>query len=98
MAIQIELTSKRKPSRALIMRTLGEYITNGATSMQLNWGENWIRIIQNPYDKVWIGGGWIKDIDGSDIAQELNRTRQEALDQFRDFLKDHVTISFIGGK
>ena len=32
------------------------------------------------------------------IAKELNSLQKDAIEQFRDFLKDHMTIKFIGGK
>ena len=73
--VNIELTSKRKPSRALIMRVIGEYLKHGITNMELNWGENWLDL---EYHGYWIGSGWIKDIGGDDIANELNQLSKQA--------------------
>ena len=66
----IELTTKRKPSRALIMRTIGVYLEHNITDLDIRWGENWIELI--PTCNGWIGSGWIKEIGGDDIAHELN--------------------------
>ena len=96
MTITINITSKRKPSRALLMRTIGVYLEQGHKELELLWGENWIELSCG--GGTWYGHGWIKDISGNDIADELNDMRRQAVDQFYDFLKDHVSISFVGGK
>jgi hypothetical protein len=76
---------KRKPSKAVIFRTLGEYIKQGGKAFTITWGENCIDLTwHNGYQK-WHGSGWIKDIDGDGIAQELNTMRKEA----QKFIKDH---------
>jgi hypothetical protein len=96
MTTLIEIQSKRKPSRALIMRTIGVYLEQGHKDLDIRWGENWIEIVKGGSN--WHGHGWIKDISGDDIANELNQMQKQAVDQFYDFLKDHVSISFVGGK
>ena len=68
--LPIEFSSKRKPSRALIMRILAEYISSGIEGFDLSWGENWIDL--EYYHGQWHGCGWIKEIGGDDIAHELN--------------------------
>ena len=93
MTTTIELTSKRKPSRALIMRTIGVYLEQGHKDLDIRWGESWIEILKG--GDHWFGSGWIKDISGDDIAKELNQMQKQAVDQFYDFLHDHVTIAFI---
>lgn len=93
MATLIDLQTKRKPSRALIMRTIAVYLEQGHTDLDIRWGENWLEVVKQ--GNQWYGAGWIKDISGDDIAKELNSLQKEAIDQFRDFLKDHVTIAFI---
>lgn len=89
----INIESKRKPSRALIMRTIGVYLEQGHKDLDIRWGENWIEIVKGGDN--WYGAGWIKDISGDDIAKELNQMQKQAIDQFYDFLHDHVTIAFI---
>jgi hypothetical protein len=88
--IEIEFKN-RKPSRAVIMRTLGEYLKHGAKSFDIRWGENWIEIDWNPNQAQWYGRGWIKEIGGDDIAKELNAMRKEA----QQFIKEHFTFIHI---
>jgi len=68
----------RKPSRAVIMRTLAEYLKQGGKSFSIAWGENWIELDYHPNQEQWYGRGWIKDIGGDDLAQELNQIRKQA--------------------
>jgi hypothetical protein len=77
--------NKRKPSKAVIMRTLGEYIKQGGKAFSIQWGENCIELDYYPNDATWYGRGWIKEIGGHDIADELNAMRKEA----QQFIKDH---------
>ena len=88
--IEIQFNN-RKPSRAVIMRTLAEYLKQGAKSFDLRWGENWIEIDWHPNQDKWYGRGWIKEIGGDDIATELNAMRKEA----QKFIKDHFTFIHI---
>ena len=94
MTTLIELTSKRKPSHALIMRTIAEYITHNHKDLDIRWGENWIELVKGGDN--WYGAGWIKDISGDDIANEINQMQKQAsIEGFRQFIKDHMTIAFI---
>ena len=90
MATLIELTSKNKPSRALIMRTIGIYLEQGHKELDIRWGEHWIEILRG--GNQWFGAGWIKDISGDDIAKELNEIERQA---HRQFLKDHISFVVI---
>jgi hypothetical protein len=85
----IEITFNRKPSRAVIMRTLAEYLKQGAKCFSITWGENWIELDYHPNQECWYGSGWIKDIGGEDIAQELNKIRKQAQ---AEFLKDRFVF------
>jgi hypothetical protein len=76
---------KRKPSRAVIMRTLGEYLKQGGKAFEFCWGENMIDVYFDPRDKKWHGTGWIKEIGGDSLAEELNDICKEA----QKFIKDH---------
>ena len=81
----IEIQFKnRKPSRAVIMRTLAEYLKQGGKSFALSYGENWIDILWHDKAEQWTGTGWIKDIGGDDIAQELNQLRKQAIKELRE--------------
>lgn len=88
----IEITFNRKPSRAVIMRTIAEYLKQGAKCFTLSWGENCIELDYHPRQEQWYGTGWMKEIGGDDIAQELNQIRKQAVQQFvRDrFIFVHV--------
>ena len=76
MSTIIEINTERKPSRALIMRTIGVYLENGHKDLDIRWGENWIEIVRG--GTRWHGAGWIKDISGDDIAKELNTLSKQA--------------------
>lgn len=84
-----DFNTKRKPSKALIMRTIGVALEKGADEISLTWGENWIDLM---FNGSWIGNGWMKDIGGSDIADELNAMRKEA----QAFIKDHFIFVRVG--
>jgi len=94
--IEIEFNN-RKPSRAVIMRTLAEYLKQGAKSFDIRWGENWIEIDWHPNQDKWYGRGWIKELSGDDIANELNAIRQQALREIKQFKADHFQFIHIGG-
>jgi hypothetical protein len=68
----------RKPSRAVIMRTLGVYLEQGGKSFNIQWGENAIELDYHPNQKQWYGRGWIKEIGGDSIANDLNKIRKQA--------------------
>lgn len=94
--IEIEYKN-RKPSKAVIMRTLGEYLKQGGKCFSITWGENWIELDYHPNQEAWYGSGWIKDIGGYDIAQELNDIRKQAIKEIQQFKKDHFQFVHIGG-
>ena len=80
----IEITyTKRKPSKAVIMRTIAEYLKQGAKNFTITWGENWIDLTYHDRYHTWHGTGWIKDIGGDDIAQELNSARAKAVEEIK---------------
>ena len=89
----IEITFNRKPSRAVIMRTLAEYLKQGAKCFSLTWGENWIELDYHPNQEQWYGSGWMKEIGGDDIARELNEIRKQAQ---AEFLKDRFIFVKVG--
>jgi hypothetical protein len=94
--IEIEY-HKRKPSKAVIMRTLGEYLKQGGKSFTISWGENQIDIDYHPGQEQWYGGGHIKNISGWDIAIELNEIRKQAIKETNQFIKDHFQFIHVGG-
>jgi hypothetical protein len=94
--IEIEYKN-RKPSKAVIMRTLAEYLKQGGKCFSITWGENWIELDYHPGQELWYGSGWIKDIGGDDIAQELNDIRKQAIAEIQQFKKDHFQFIHVGG-
>jgi hypothetical protein len=81
-SIEIEFKN-RKPSKAVIMRTLAEYLKQGGKAFSITWGENWIDLSWHSTYKTWHGNGWIKEISGDDIAKELNTIRKQAVEEIR---------------
>jgi len=80
----IEITyNNKRPSKAVIMRTIAEYLKQGGKAFTISWGENWIDL--NYHDKYhsWYGNGWIKSIGGDDIAKELNSIRKQAIEEIK---------------
>jgi hypothetical protein len=94
--IDIEFKN-RKPSRAVIMRTLAEYLKQGGKAFSITWGENWIELDFHPNQEQWYGSGWIKEIGGDSIANELNEIRKQAIAEIKQFKKDHFQFIHIGG-
>jgi hypothetical protein len=94
--IDIEFKN-RKPSRAVIMRTLAEYLKQGGKAFSITWGENWIELDFHPNQEQWYGSGWIKEIGGDSIANELNAIRKQAIKEIQQFKKDHIQFIHIGG-
>jgi hypothetical protein len=85
----------RKPSRAVIMRTLAEYLKQGGKAFEIHWGENCIDVYFDPRVEQWFGYGWIKDIGGDSIANELNEIRKQAIAETSKFIKDHFQFIHI---
>ena len=81
--IQIEFTSKRKPSKAVVMRTIAEYLKQGGKAFSIYWGENWLDLTYHNRYNTWYGTGWIKDISGDDVAKELNEARKQAIEEIK---------------
>lgn len=81
--IEIEYKN-RKPSKAVIMRTIAEYLKHGGKSFSISWGENCLDLTYHDSYHTWYGEGWIKDIGGDDLAKELNSIRKQAIKQLRE--------------
>ena len=86
---------KRKPSRAVIMRTLAEYLKQGGKAFEIHWGENCIDVYFDPRVEQWHGYGWIKEIGGDSIAIELNAIRKQAIAEIKQFKADHFQFIHI---
>jgi hypothetical protein len=61
-----------KPSRARVLKTLKGLVAGSVTQAEVHWGENSISL---EWDRCrYFGWGWIKDVSGSDLADDLNNT------------------------
>jgi len=75
MQFEKQYTGK-KPSKNQVIKDIKKAALSGYTKIDLLWGENWIYIEKSPNN--FYGRGWIKDISGSDIAQQLSREDHRA--------------------
>ena len=82
----INIEYNRKPSRAVIMRTLAAHLEQGGKNFDIRWGENWIELTYHTNQECWYGSGWLKDIGGDDIAKELNDIRRQAVKEVRTLM------------
>jgi len=87
----------RKPSKAVVMRTLAEYLKQGGKAFEITWGENTIDLYFDPRVEEWFGSGWIKDISGYSIGREFNEIREQAIAEIKQFKKDHFQFIHVGG-
>jgi hypothetical protein len=67
----------RKPTKSQINKAIKNAIQNGYTSIGLYWGENWIELEYSFNARSWRGYGWIKNLGGDNIAQELNELQEK---------------------
>lgn len=99
MLLNHEIEFNEKPTKAALMRTVGKCLEQGAKAINLSWGENWILLEFNEQSEQWYGYGWIKQLSGDDIAQELNAMRKQALADIkasRKFYNDHFQFIRVG--
>jgi hypothetical protein len=90
--------ANRKPSKAVIMRTIAEYLKQGGKSFEISWGENRIDLQWHDGHNNWYGYGWIKELGGDNIAQELNDIRKQAIAEIKQFKEEHFQFIHIGDK
>jgi hypothetical protein len=73
--LEIDLEG-RKPSKDQVRKMVIAEFNAGYHTIDLTWGENWISIEKwtdwNLKTHNFQGHGWIKDISGSDLADQLN--------------------------
>lgn len=66
----------RKPSIKQINACINNALKDNATTIQISWGENRIDIERSYNGAQWLGSGWIRNISGYDIANDLNDNRR----------------------
>jgi len=84
-----------KGNKTYIMRTIGECLQMGFTHMSIEFEGSSIDLKWIQPDKRYIGFGSIGDIQGDDIAKELN-TIYSGLKQSTQFIADHFQYIKIG--
>lgn len=62
----------RKPSKSQINACIKNAMAQGSKAVAIILGENQIDLDYHDSHRLWYGSGWIKNISGSDIAEELN--------------------------
>jgi hypothetical protein len=77
MSGRLEIEFERKPSKNQVLKEVIAEFNAGYHTVDLSWGENWISIEKWTDWELkthnFIGHGWIKDISGSDLADQLNQ-------------------------
>jgi hypothetical protein len=63
----------KKPSFVQLNCAVRDALKQGATWIQLTWGENQLTLQRDAYG--WDGHGWIGKTGGADIAFKLNRNK-----------------------
>jgi hypothetical protein len=64
----------RKPSKNQVIQAIKRGITKGHYQFEIAWGENMVSLEKGRAGvNTWIGWGWIKNISGSDLADQLNQ-------------------------
>jgi hypothetical protein len=84
-----------KGNKPYIMRTIGECLKLGMTYMSIEFEGSSIDLKWIKPDNQYIGFGSIGDIQGDDIAKELN-TMYTGLKQATQFIADHFHHVKIG--
>jgi len=64
----------RKPSKHQVIEAIRRGLSRGHNQFEIAWGENMVELEKGRAGpNTWIGWGWIKDISGSDLADQLNK-------------------------
>lgn len=62
----------RKPSESQVKKLVIKALKQGYGKIEISWGENMIEIERAGNNQVY-GYGWIRDISGQDMANEIQR-------------------------
>lgn len=69
----------KKPSFNQVLNKAYERVKLGHTLIEIYWGENGITLDKQHINGLWCGFGWLKDIDASAIAREINLKNEKQL-------------------
>jgi len=74
MSIYEQYFDGRKPSENQVINAIKRGLSKGFSQFELSWGENMVTLEKGRAGvNQWIGWGWIKNISGSDLADQFNR-------------------------
>ena len=76
----------RKPSFKQCLAQAKRMSKAGANWIELQWGENWLQLEKT--GAYWSGLGFIRDIDATILALELNHTGENV----EQFMREHFQI------
>lgn len=62
----------RKPSKSQVIQVIKRGLKEGHHMFEIAWGENMVTL-DKQFSNRWAGWGWIKNISGSDLADQFNR-------------------------
>jgi hypothetical protein len=62
----------RKPSKAQVIQSIKRGLSGGFHMFEISWGENMVTLDRQAGGR-WAGWGWIKNISGDDLANQLNQ-------------------------
>ena len=64
----------RKPSKNQVIQAIKRGLSGGHNMFEITWGENWVTLEKGRAGpNTWHGHGWIKNISGSDLADQFNK-------------------------
>lgn len=64
----------RKPSKNQVIQAIKRGLSRGHVQFEIAWGENMVTLEKGRAGvNQWSGWGWIKNISGSDLADQFNR-------------------------
>ena len=64
----------RKPSKNQVIQAIKRGLSKDYTQFEIAWGENMVSLEKGRSGpNAWIGWGWIKNISGSDLADQFTR-------------------------
>jgi hypothetical protein len=64
----------RKPSKNQVIQAIKRGLKEGHVQFEISWGENWVTLEKHRIaPNTWSGHGWIKNISGSDLADQFNQ-------------------------
>ena len=74
MSIYEQYFDGRKPSENQVINAIKRGLSKGFSQFEIAWGENMVTLEKGRSGvNQWLGYGWIKNISGSDLADQFNR-------------------------